>query len=141
MQNEQDPYIVLGVSPNASEDDIRRAYRQLAFQHHPDMNQMNEIASQIMQRVNEAYAIIADPVKRKEYDLEHGNLFKVPKFKKGDNVKITLDSISPYRNRHGIINQDPIKDAFRFWYMVQFQTQGVTNALRVPEEELEIVSE
>jgi curved DNA-binding protein CbpA len=141
MQIEQDPYIVLGVSPNASEDDIKRAYRQLAFRHHPDMNQMNQIASQIMQRINEAYAIVSDPVKRKEYDQEHGNLYKVPKLIKGSNVKVTPDSTSPYRKRTGTIDQQPIKDAFRFWYMVKFQTKGFTTVVRLPEEELETFQE
>lgn len=140
MQNQPDPYTTLGVNPNASIDDIRHAYRKLAFQHHPDMNQMNQVASQIMQRINDAYAIISDPVKRKEYDLVRGNLYKLPKYKKGNTVKINPNSTSPNRNRVGLIDQEPIKDTFRFWYMVKIHTKSYSTVVRIPEEELEKMS-
>jgi DnaJ-class molecular chaperone len=139
MPNQPDPYTILGVNPNASIDDIRHAYRKLAFQHHPDMNQMNLVASHIMQRINDAYAIISDPVKRKEYDLSLGNLNKLPKYKKGDTVKINFHSASPHRNRVGTIEQEPVKDTFRYWYLVNIKSKGFSTDIRVPEEEVEKV--
>lgn len=137
MPNQYDPYTILGVNPNASLDDIRHAYRKLAFRHHPDMNQMNQVASQIMQQINGAYAIISNPDKRKEYDLSQGILYKLPKYKKGNTVKIDPNSASPHRNNVGIIDQEPIKDTFRFWYIVKIHTRGFSTVVRVPEEELE----
>ncbi|MBQ8972081.1 MAG: DnaJ domain-containing protein [Clostridia bacterium] len=54
----QDPYRVLGVSPNASEDEIKKAYRSLAKKYHPDVNQGSAEAEARMKEVNEAYAIL-----------------------------------------------------------------------------------
>ncbi len=50
-----DPYKVLGVSPNASEDEITKAYRKLAKKYHPDLNPNDETAAQKMMEINDAY--------------------------------------------------------------------------------------
>ena len=52
----QDPYLVLGVSPNASEDEIKKAYRALAKKYHPDVNNGSPQAEARMKEVNEAYS-------------------------------------------------------------------------------------
>lgn len=54
----QDPYRVLGVSPNASEDEIKKAYRELARKYHPDVNNGSAAAEAKMKEVNEAYSTI-----------------------------------------------------------------------------------
>ena len=54
----QDPYSVLGVSPSASEDEIKKAYRALAKRYHPDVNQGSPEAERRMKDVNEAYSAI-----------------------------------------------------------------------------------
>ena len=56
-----DPYQVLGVSPNASEDEIRQAYRRLAKKYHPDLNPGDKTAAQKMNEVNAAYDAIKNP--------------------------------------------------------------------------------
>jgi DnaJ-class molecular chaperone len=66
--NQKDYYQILGVNSNAAEKEIRQAYRKLAFQHHPDKNKDNPAASEKMKEINEAYAILSNPVKRREYD-------------------------------------------------------------------------
>jgi curved DNA-binding protein CbpA len=137
MQNGQDPYTVLGVSPNANMDDIRHAYRKLAFQYHPDVNQMNEIASINMQRINEAYAVISNPLKRKEIDIIMSRPVLMPKYTKGIAIKISINSSSPYRNHNGIIDREPEKDTFRYWYSIKILSKGYSTVVRVPEEEVE----
>ena len=63
-----DYYHVLGVEPGAEMETIKAAYRDLAFAYHPDRNQDNPAASEKMKQVNEAYAVLSDPVKRRDYD-------------------------------------------------------------------------
>ena len=65
---ETDYYSVLGVGKDASEKDIKRAYRKLAQQYHPDTNAGDATAEARFKEVNEAYDVIGDPETRKEYD-------------------------------------------------------------------------
>ena len=67
MQIEQDYYSVLGITANADIKEISQAYRKLAFQYHPDRNQNDPEANRKMQEINEAYATLADPKKRRSY--------------------------------------------------------------------------
>ena len=59
----QDPYKVLGVSPDASDDEIKQAYRRLAKQYHPDRNPGDAVAAKKMQEINAAYEQIKNPEK------------------------------------------------------------------------------
>jgi molecular chaperone DnaJ len=65
---EKDYYGVLGVSKDASEKEITRAYRKLAKQYHPDANQGNPAAEERFKEVSGAYDVLGDAAKRKEYD-------------------------------------------------------------------------
>ena len=58
-----DPYKILGVSPDASDDEIKRAYRELAKKYHPDRNPGDQEAARKMQEVNDAYERIKNPQK------------------------------------------------------------------------------
>ena len=58
-----DPYKVLGVSPDASDEEIKRAYRQLAKKYHPDRNPGDQEAAKKMQQINAAYEQIKNPEK------------------------------------------------------------------------------
>src|SRR5262245_1876532 len=62
------PYETLGVAPNASQDDIRRAYRKAAKETHPDLNPGKPEAENRFKEINAAYDIIGDADKRKRYD-------------------------------------------------------------------------
>jgi curved DNA-binding protein len=64
----KDYYETLGVGRNASEDEIKRAFRKLARQHHPDVAKNKKQAEERFKEINEAYEVLGDPAKRKRYD-------------------------------------------------------------------------
>lgn len=64
----KDYYEILGVAREASSEDIKRAYRQLARQHHPDVNGNGPEAEEMFKDLGEAYAVLSDPEKRQRYD-------------------------------------------------------------------------
>jgi curved DNA-binding protein CbpA len=68
-QSNKDYYGKLGLSPDADGDEIRKAYRRLAFQWHPDRNPGNPRATEQFKEISEAYAVLIDPLKRRQYDL------------------------------------------------------------------------
>jgi curved DNA-binding protein len=63
-----DYYKILGVDKNATDDDIKKAYRKLARKLHPDLNPNDKEAHQKFQQINEANEVLSDPEKRKKYD-------------------------------------------------------------------------
>ena len=67
-----DPYKVLGVSPDASDEEIKRAYRKLAKQYHPDLNPGDEVAAKKMQQINAAYDQIKNPEKYQQQGGSYG---------------------------------------------------------------------
>ena len=68
MAAKRDYYAVLGLKKGASEAEIKKAYRKLAMEYHPDRNQGNKSAEEKFKGVSEAYAVLSDKKKRQEYD-------------------------------------------------------------------------
>lgn len=67
MANE-DLYSILGVSKNASDDEIKKAYRKLAKKYHPDLNKGDKSAEEKLKEINKAYEVLSDKQKRAHYD-------------------------------------------------------------------------
>src|SRR3954470_5176540 len=68
MATNKDYYAVLGVSASASQDEVKKQYRKLAAKHHPDKNQGDPKAADRFKEISEAYQVIGDAEKRKQYD-------------------------------------------------------------------------
>ncbi|MFP3130187.1 MAG: molecular chaperone DnaJ [Nitrososphaeria archaeon] len=67
-RKKKDYYEILGVSRNATQEEIKEAYRKLALKYHPDVNKSKE-AEEKFKEITEAYAVLSDPEKRRQYDM------------------------------------------------------------------------
>ena len=68
MPERPDYYKTLGVGKNASDEEIKKAYRKLARQYHPDRNQGDKKAEERFKEISQAHDVLSDPDKRKAYD-------------------------------------------------------------------------
>ena len=90
--NQKDYYRILGVSEAVAPEELKRAYRNLAFRYHPDRSQGNE---EKMKEINEAYAVLSSPAKRREYD----------------SLRQTYGSFARDHFRHTYTDQDIFRDS------------------------------
>jgi len=75
----KDYYQILGVSPDASPEEIKRAYRRLALRYHPDRNPGDKGAEEKFKEISEAYSVLIDPDKRARYDAARRLGFESPR--------------------------------------------------------------
>ena len=97
-------YEILGVSKNATENELKKQYRSLSYKYHPDRN---PTGSEQMQKVNEAYETLKDPIKKQEYDMSFINPLDIL-FEKMFRTKDKTDPIEELFK--GDFYQDKIED-------------------------------
>jgi curved DNA-binding protein len=76
MATEKDYYKILGVARDATPEALKKQYRKLAMEYHPDRNKGNKEAEEKFKDINEAYAVLSDPQKRKQYDTFGSTRFR-----------------------------------------------------------------
>ena len=123
----EDYYQILGLNNNAGQEQIKAAYRKLAFQHHPDRNKEDPAAGEKMKKINEAYAVLSDQGKRKKYDAyrdDYGS-FASQRFRESHSEEdiyrnSDINQIFEEMSRaFGFRNSD---DIFREFYGSRYQT-------------------
>jgi curved DNA-binding protein len=109
----KDYYEILGVPRNASDKDIRRAYRRLARQHHPDVNPGDKRAEAKFKQIGEAYSVLSDAEKRAQYDRSGhlGDAWQTGRGHPGD-VRWEPVGDSPFGSFFEYIRGDWVKDVF-----------------------------
>ena len=91
-------YEVLGVSKDAKETEIKKAYRSLSLKYHPDRNSSEEAITKI-QEINEAYEILSDESKRNHYDMEQAG--GIPGFGMGGMPFAHMNSMNEFKISKG----------------------------------------
>ncbi len=144
MATKRDYYEVLGISRQASDEDIKKAYRKLAMQHHPDRNVGDDEAEFKFREAAEAYEVLRDPEKRERYDrFGHAGLegTSMPNFNDNDVLRDLFGDLfgglfggagggrrrgpQPGRDLQIAVEIDLLEAA-----------RGTTKSLRIPREEL-----
>lgn len=95
-----DLYQTLGVSKDSSSDEIKKAYRNLAFKYHPDRNQGDKNAEELFKKINEAYSVLGDQTKRRQYD-EYGTT---------DSSSSKTQYQNAYQNQYSYYSNDPFRE-------------------------------
>lgn len=99
LSRETEYYDILGVKPDASQKEIKKAYRKLALQWHPDKNKdEKEKAEEMFQKISNAYEVLSDPEKRKAYDAggKTNSGFKNHGFHSGFKFKSAFDMFNDF---------------------------------------------
>ena len=140
-----DPYKILGVSRDASDEEIKRAYRQLAKKYHPDRNPGDAEAAKKMQQINAAYEQIKNPEKAQQttggsyggygYDPFGGNYQRTYQQAQGDSYQQAAYNyirFGRYREALNTLANSPERNA-RWYYLSALANQGIGNQVTALE--------
>ncbi len=97
-------YDILGVPKNATADEIKKAYRTLAFKYHPDRNQGNAEAEEKFKQISAAYDVLGDEAKRRQYDMGYST----------DSYSTAGNQSQNYQRQYQYTYQNPFGDE-NFW--------------------------
>jgi len=126
----KDYYKILGVSKNSSTEDIKKAYKKLALQYHPDKNPGNKEAEEKFKEINEAYEVLSDPEKRKRYDELGANWDKYKDFDfssyrpSGRTYHYTTEDLGDIFGQGG---RSPFSDFFDMFFGSDFNWDDIFN--------------
>ena len=126
-----DPYKVLGLSPDASDDEIKRAYRRLAKKYHPDLNPGDAEAARKMQQINAAYEQIKNPEKTTGYD-PFGGYRQQDTGDQHLNAAYQYIRFGRYREALNVLNATAAKNA-RWYYLSALANDGLGNQVTALE--------
>lgn len=108
----KDYYKILGVASNASNDDIKAAFRKLAKEYHPDLHSNNpliKLADEKFKEINEAYEILNDEKKRKEYDAQREPIFEKNNQSRGNSTSESSQNNDNLYNERSKYSETPPK--------------------------------
>ena len=134
----EDPYKVLGVSPNATDEEIKKAYRKLAMQYHPDRNPGDQEAAKKMQQINDAYDRIKNPEKYRTYggqsygSSSYGGQYQQPSGKQYEDAAYQYILFRRYREALHILASVPDRGA-KWYYLSALANQGLGNQVTALE--------
>ena len=130
-----DPYKVLGVSPDASDEEIKSAYRRLAKQYHPDRNPGDAEAAKKMQQVNDAYDRIKNPEKARQnrgYGGYSHQSYEQPTGNQYAQAAYQYIRFGRYREALNVLNSTQERNA-RWYYLSALANDGLGNQVTALE--------
>ena len=137
-----DPYKVLGVSPDASDEEIKQAYRRLAKKYHPDLNPGDEVAAQKMQEINAAYEQIKNPEKQRSQSYGYDPFGGYQQQNAGGDYQRAAYQYIMYgrfREALNVLSNSTQRDA-RWYYLSALANDGLGNQITALEHIRKAVS-
>tara|TARA_Y100000590_G_scaffold411031_1_gene504630 strand:- start:18226 stop:19068 length:843 start_codon:yes stop_codon:yes gene_type:complete len=104
-------YETLGVSKNATDSEIKKRYRELARELHPDLNHNDKSASENFKKINDAYDVLSDKNNRRDYDQFGDNWKHAEELRKAGYSNSNFSGVNDFFN-HSFTNQNPFGDIF-----------------------------